>query len=141
MAVTGIQRQPDSPRHSSYWKLNVSILNDEDFLSNFIDLYNNLKEDKEHHNDAADWWEYQVKPMIRIFLKKYSSMMKRDKHSTKAMLYSMLSNSINQGIYGFKESLQLKKRISDMIHLETESVKIRSRFKENIKRRGDHFFI
>ena len=67
LAVTGISRRETEQSPATYWKLNVSILDDEDFLPNFSELYDEIKDGKEDYADLGEWWECQAKPVIRIF--------------------------------------------------------------------------
>ena len=58
-----------SPQWSSspYWKLNTSILKDEDFLENFSVMYKKLQEKIQDYSDIADWWDHCAKPGIKNY--------------------------------------------------------------------------
>ena len=47
-----------------YWKLNTSILHDEDFIDNFSDLYQKIKPEIDNHADIASWWDCVAKPVV-----------------------------------------------------------------------------
>ena len=121
-------------RRRTYWKLNNSILTHVDFLDNFVDLYEGLRLDMAGYADICDWWEERAKPMIVLFLKQFSIMVAREQKQTKEGLYFMLGQALSQGMEGFKLSLCLKQRISDLLLVEAEGVKVRSRFKENMEK-------
>ena len=50
-----------------YWKLNTDILNDEDFLENFSELYKKVKSEIDSYDDIASWWDSLAKPDFRHF--------------------------------------------------------------------------
>ena len=59
---------PKAPKRPAlYWKLSTNILEDEDFLENFQDLYSKIQGKIEDFPDIADWWDLCVKPAIRNF--------------------------------------------------------------------------
>ena len=70
ISLPGIENLPDPViSSSSYWKLNTSILKDEDFLENFSIMYQKLKLKVPEYSNIADWWNLCAKPDF----KKYSS--------------------------------------------------------------------
>jgi len=57
---------------SSYWKLNVAILNDEDFLPSFKAFWARVLSTCQHFNDIADWRDEVGKPEIKDFCVSFS---------------------------------------------------------------------
>ena len=55
----------------SYWKLNVSILEEDNFIENFIKTYHLWKTLKPAYKNAFHWWE-SVKRRIKEFCVEYS---------------------------------------------------------------------
>ena len=115
----------------SYWKLNNSVLDHPDFLANFNDVYARSRDSIDLYDDIADWWELSCKPVIRMFLKQFSSNVTQQRKDTKISLYLALNESIGRGVDGFEDTVYLKKRLVDLLLVEAEGVKIRSRFQEN----------
>lgn len=131
LEMYGVQR-PSSPNpRSSYWKLNNSVLDHEDFLPNFTDFYLDMQRFIPEYDDIADWWELRLKPMMSQFLKQFSIHCARERRQTKEMLYILLNQALESGVAGYTEGRELKRRIMDMLMVESEGLRIRSRFQEN----------
>ena len=58
----------------TYWKINNNILKDEDFLDNFLELWNWLLLQKPAFSDVADWWDKAAKPSIKEFCILFSTV-------------------------------------------------------------------
>ena len=67
MSFQNLNQHRKLSSRQSYWKLNVSILEDEDFEGNFVSLWTKLKLKQASFSDIADWWEIEAKPAIREF--------------------------------------------------------------------------
>ena len=68
LILPNLESAPKSPKPSPlYWKLNTSILQDEDFLENFENFYRKLQLKIGDFPDIADWWDLCAKPAIREF--------------------------------------------------------------------------
>ena len=124
----------------TYWKFNNSVLDHKDFLPNFTDMYSRLYETQTEYQDMADWWEDRAKPLITTFLKQFSAMVTRERKQTKDMLYILLKNALQEGMAGFANAQDLKRRISDLLLIEAEGLKVRSRFKENLEKEKASLF-
>ena len=72
---------------SPYWKLNTSILSDEDFLANFSTMYQNLQLKIAQYQDIACWWDLCAKPAIRKFCMGVSSKLANVRKDTKRFLF------------------------------------------------------
>ena len=88
---------PPQKSSSPYWKLNTSILKDEDFLENFSVLYSKLQKKKPEYDDIADWWDLCAKPGIRKFCMGVSSHLADVRKDTKKYLFSYLKLVLKQG--------------------------------------------
>ena len=62
--------------NETYWKLNASILKDDDFHHNFTDVWSQLQTKKVLYNDIADWWDMEAKPNIRELCIQFSKQRK-----------------------------------------------------------------
>ena len=59
-------------RISTYWKLNASVLSDEDFMNNFTGVWSVLRGKQDQYNDIADWRDLEAKPGFRDFCIEFS---------------------------------------------------------------------
>ena len=58
-----LESAPKPPKQPPlYWKLNTSVLQDDDFLVNFQEFYRNLKNKIDDYPDISDWWDLCAKP-------------------------------------------------------------------------------
>ena len=63
-----LERLDPVPRTEKlYWKLNTSILQDEDFLENFTEFYRKIQTNITDYVDIAEWWDLKAKTAIREF--------------------------------------------------------------------------
>ena len=136
----GVGAVKPKPRRSSYWKLNNLILEDPDFILNFTDMYGRVRESIMEYDDICYWWEYRAKPMLITFLKQYSGMLARERKQTMEALYIMLEEALGRAVEGYQEAVLLKQRISDLLVVAAEGLKIRSRFKENLEKEKASLF-
>ena len=98
MEVQDLGKKLDLPIFSSsYWKLNTSILKDEDFLENFSCMYSKLQARINDYPDIADWWDLCAKPNIKDFCMGVSSHLANITRDTKKFLFSYLNVVIKQG--------------------------------------------
>ena len=74
----------------TYWKINNNILKDEDFLDNFLELWNWLLLQKPAFSDVADWWDKAAKPSIKEFCILFSSRRTRIRNDSKRFWFSYL---------------------------------------------------
>ena len=69
LSLDNLTKQNIPPKSNSpYWKLNSSILKDEDFLENFAVMYGKLQAKIQDYPDIADWWDLCAKPSIKKLL-------------------------------------------------------------------------
>ena len=86
-----------SGRHT-YWKLNTSILNDEDFLTSFSSFWKHLLNSQQLFLDKSEWWDKSVRENIKQFCIDYSKLEKRKRRevlisiSMKSVIFFLISN-------------------------------------------------
>ena len=117
------------PSSSPYWKLNTSVLKDEDFLENFSVMYAKLQARIQDYPDIADWWDNCAKISIRKFCMGVSSRLAKVRRDTKKYLFSYLSVVLNLRDWG--EVTRVRQQLKEILQQETMGFSIRSRFKEN----------
>ena len=69
-------------RCSGFWKLNTSLLENEDFYVQFNILYERLSSLKDEYDDIAQWWEVLTKPSIAKFCKDFSYQLTQERKAT-----------------------------------------------------------
>ena len=114
-----------------YWKLNTSVLSDEDFLENFKILYTKLQQKIGDYSDIADWWDLLAKPTIREFCISVSERLSYVRKNTKRFLFSYLTLVTRKGNWG--EVARVRKELKNLLMRESMGIVVRSRFKENIE--------
>jgi exonuclease III len=112
---------------SPYWKLNVSILKNEDFLPNFKQLYADLKLEINNYNDYPDWWDKLVKPRIKVFCINVSTVLAMARRDTKSFLYACLNTALDRRRW--EEVARLRCRIRTILAEEAMGLVVRSRYK------------
>ena len=130
--LPGFEHLPPAPeREQLYWKLNTSILHDEDFLENFDIMYKKLQSKIGDFTDIGDWWDELCKPAIRQFCMDVSERLSYVKKNTKRFLFSYLSLVIRKG--NWREVARVRKRLRILLQKESMGFVVRSRFKENLE--------
>ena len=113
----------------TYWKLNVSILKDEDFLPNFAELWSWLKTKQGGFDDIADWWNFEAKPGIKDFCMKFSKDRMSRRNDTKKFWLAYLK--IVLGIKDWPEVTRVKIILHDLLQEDALGYVVRSRFQNN----------
>ena len=88
--LTPGRAQPHSQQRKTFWKLNTSLLEIQDFKIQFQAMYENLVRRIGEYEDHAEWWEALAKPAIVIFYKDLSSKQAKERKDTKKFLFSSL---------------------------------------------------
>ena len=110
----------------SFWKLNNQILNDDEFLPSFINLWKHLLKFEAKYNDVADWWDLYVKPEIKEFCIGFSSYRKTKRSQTKQMLLSLLKLTMENS--DWEEVIRIRDQLNYMLFEDLTGFKIRSKF-------------
>ena len=122
----------------TYWKLNVRILEDEDFEENFISLWSVLKLKQTRYSDIADWWDMEAKPAIRDFCFEFSKQRKERRNDTKAFWFAYLKVVLEDK--NWREVARVKTMLNDMLQEDAFGYVVRSRFKNNISEEAASLF-
>ena len=122
----------------TYWKLNIRILEDEDFEDNFISLWSELKLKQTRFSDIADWWDMEAKPTIREFCFEFSKQRKARRNDTKAFWFAYLK--VVMGDKNWGEVARVKTILKDMLQEDAFGYIVRSRFKNNISEEAASLF-
>ena len=130
IVLPDLSKQPDPPiSKSPYWKLNTSILKDEDFLQNFSRFYEKLQVKIDNYENIACWWDFCAKPAIKKFCMGVSTHLANIRRDTKRYLFSYLNVVMKQG--DWQEVTRIRQQIKTILLQESMGFVVRSRFKEN----------
>ena len=120
---------PKSP--PLYWKLNTSILQDDDFLENFETFYGKIRSKIDEFHDIANWWDLLAKPAIREFCIDVSERLSFVRKNTKRFLFSYLTLVTKKG--NWNEVVRVREDLKRKLLKESMGFVIRSRHKENLE--------
>ena len=119
------EARPAGPKKQNFWKLNTSLLENEDFRYQLQSLYDKVVSLIGEYDDYADWWETLAKPSIATFCKDFSSKLCKERKSTKHFLYAAVRIYLKEE--SWTEVARVKEEIRRMLRYEMTGVKIRSR--------------
>ena len=115
--------------HETYWKLNASILKDEDFLHNFVDLWSWLKLEQKSFSDIADWWDLEVKPKVKEFCIQFSKDRNVRRNDSKKFWLAFLKIALVKK--DWHEVIRVKGKLHDMLQEDAFGYVVRCRFRNN----------
>ena len=110
--------------HETYWKLNASILKDEDFLDNFTDVWTELKTKQGDYEDIADWWDLEAKPNIKEFCIQFSRERNLRRSDSKKFWLAYLKMVLARKDWG--EVSRVKGRLENMLQEDALGYVVRS---------------
>ena len=132
LELPSLESVPTSPRSQQlYWKLNSSILQDEDFIENFSVMYRKIKSEVDYYDDIASWWDCVAKPTFRHFCMDVSERLAYVRKNTNMNLFSYLSLVIRKG--NWVEVARVRKQLSTILEKESMGFVVRSRYKEHME--------
>ena len=112
----------------TYWKLNNSILEDEDFLPSFKLLWNKMKEETVNHSNMAVWWNDVARPEIKDFCVAFSKHKRAGRMDIKFLLSYLRIVLFEQN---WEEVVRVKSEIHNIVIHESMGIVIRSRYQQN----------
>ena len=120
-----------------YWKMNVSLLDDNEIKEKFKKEWDRICFNKNRFQNLNEWWDLYAKKEIKsFFVKEGKQIIERKYGMIKYLEYCLnrLYNKINiTGDLLYDEVKILKNRIEELKSDILEGVKIRSRVKEQIE--------
>ena len=130
MSLDVLKVRTFSPRNrSTYWKLNCSILDDEDFSTNFSDFWPILQKEQDDFEDIALWWDERAKPAIKEFCMEFSVLRSQRLRDTKRFLFAYLK--VAQEDKNWKEVLRVKQELAALLNNDAYGHLVRSRNMSN----------
>jgi exonuclease III len=114
-----------------YWKMNVRILEEEDFIVAFRVLWEEHILKKEEFIDVADWWDLSVKPAVQKLSKAYSVLRQKSRGDTQDFLFFLLEEAVRKKEAG--EVLSIRARLRTMMLEDAWGFVLRSRFQQNVE--------
>ena len=127
-----------SNKDFSFWKLNNQILEDDEFLPSFKNLWSHLSNFENGFDDVADWWDELVKPQIKDFCIGFSSYRKDKRNQTKQMLMSSLKIMMENS--DWEEVIRIRELINIMLHEDLTGFKVRSKFHQGAETERSSLF-
>ena len=126
---------PNIPQKGKYyWKMNVSLLSDEEIKERFKIEWHRMCLIKNKFKDINEWWDLYVKKEIKsFFIREGKQIMDRKYGLIQYLEFSLnrLYNDLNiSGTLQYSEVKILKDRIDELKNDILEGVKIRSRITE-----------
>ena len=115
----------------SYWKLNVTIMEDEDFLSNFENFWTEISQSSSDFYSIAQWWETVAKPKIQKFLISYPKMKAYGIKGYKMFLFECLSRALEK--QDWRDVLDIKFKLKSILKQESQGYIVRSKTKEHFE--------
>ena len=85
---------PPQPRRESYWKLNVALLQEPDFLPEFTSMWTRLMAARPPGSAPGQWWEEVAKPASRKFCITFSRMVAHRRRETTYLLQAGLQQAL-----------------------------------------------
>ena len=113
----------------TYWKLNCSILGEEDFMPSFARFWRKISQSQELYDDIAVWWDQVAKPEIRDFCTGFSVHRNVQRNNTKKFLFSYLKVALSDK--NWNDVAMIKEKLNTMLKEDAMGVVVRSRFKQN----------
>ena len=109
--------------HAGFWKLNTSLLDNEDFHVQFNVLYQRLSSLMDEYDNIAQWWELLTKPSIAKFCKDFSYQLAQERKATKHFLSTSLKIKIQQE--SWSEVATIKEKLRKILVYESMGLVIR----------------
>ena len=93
----GVPSPPPPPQRASYWKLNVSLLHEPDFLPGFREMWDGLRAARQPGAPPAAWWEETAKPACRDYCIRFSRQVAHRRRETTFILQAGLQLVLDDG--------------------------------------------
>ena len=119
-----------------YWKLNTSLLDDNEICDLFKNSWELMKKSKSNYSNILEWWD-KTKVDIAELFKKIGKHVNNYKYGMLNVMTEKLKyhNSIHQTNpeLGFKEIQNLKAKINQIKNSTYEEIKVRARIDDKLK--------
>ena len=93
----GVISPPRPPPRASYWKLNVSLLHEPDFLPGFREMWDRLMAARPLGAPPAAWWEETAKPACREYCIRFSRQEAHRRRETTFIIQAGLQQVLEEG--------------------------------------------
>ena len=113
---------------STYWKLNTKVVTNDDFLPNFMDVWEVLIGKEGNYDDVADWWDSCAKPGLADFCKRFSSVISKGRKQTKRLLLSWLNVALSEK--DWKSVTIIRGKLNKFLQEDSMGFIVRSKHKQ-----------
>ncbi len=113
-----------------HWKLNTSLLKEDDFNQYLETFINNAKNRKHLYDNLLDWWEIEIKAEGKRMLIYFSTIIKKEKNSKKNFYQRCLDQvktEIDNGKNYLQEYYYFKDKLKCIFNEELEGRKLRGK--------------
>ena len=135
IAQIGTRKAPTSRRNkSAFWKMNASVLKDEEYKNHLEELINK-ETDKIQDTNIQEWWETIFKPGVKQMTIKYCTQKRRDRKATEDFWNKTMSN-LAIGAQNNEEIKSQYLKIKDarlQPKEELDGLRVRGRFPHSIR--------
>ena len=118
-------------RKGSYWKMNVRILSEDNYLKGFKALWSSLLKQEGSYKGVAEWWDLLCKPEIKNFSLDYSKKRAKLRKGYINYLYFTLGKAYSQRDWLIIAKTQAK--LSEMQLEDSKGLIIRSKNKWGVE--------
>lgn len=110
------------PIGRGYWKINPTILHEEDVYNEFLSLIRTLRNRAVYANDFSRWWNEHFKTKAKSFFKSKSFEMNQQIESSKSFLYGCLKEISNKQKNGEDVSKEMSFVKSKLMNIEQNRI-------------------
>lgn len=122
---------PPTLTGSIYWKLNTKVVTNDNFLPNFLEVWEVLLAREGMYENVADWWDECAKPGLADFCKRFSSMVSSGRKSTKRLLLVWLNIAMRDG--DWKAVTVIRRKINKFLQEDSMEFIVRSKHKQVVE--------
>ena len=123
---------------TTYWKLNTSILSDDQFLPSFKCFWTDISKQKPSFDDVAEWWDKAAKPAIKDFCLGLSKHRSLTRKSTIRFLLSYLK--VVTADKNWTEVARVKDELNKIFLSDSMGIIVRSRYQQNAEEERGSIF-
>ena len=133
-----MEYSPKSTYSSNYWKLNKSILHENNFKVNFDSILTDILKKKDYFDSITKWFDACFKPLVRKFLIDFSKERQKCRKDT-TMFYSVSLQEASQA-KDWESIAFTKNKLSQMHQEDSIGLIVRSRFQESAEKERASLF-
>jgi hypothetical protein len=107
-------------RGRSYWKMNITYLNENNWIEEFQTHWTHWQEHKRHYPNNAWWWCRYVKTMLKIHFMNTGTNRRRDRQKLENFYYAAIYDKLKEENIQDQTYIKLRKLKAKIIKLYIE---------------------